>query len=196
MARQVGDPAILAYTLFATGGVMLAAGDPAEARRRLEEGLALYRASGQKASLALCLGALGGARHRLGDVAEARPLLRDALRLAGEVKAFVPKLVALALAARLLAEQSQVEEAAELWALLSGYPFVARSQWFTDVAGREIAAVVETLAPDVAAAAQALGSTRDLDSAAAEVADELERQIAAAAATWTPPARRAMGGQA
>jgi len=196
LAREVGDPGIMAYTLFAVGGVMLAADDPAEARRLLEEGLTLYRSAGQKASLASCMGMLGGARHRLGEAAEARPLLRDALRLAVEVRAFVPKLVALALAARLFAEQGQVEEAAELWALLSGHPFVAQSHWFADVAGREIAAAAETLPPDVAAAAQVLGRSRDLDSAAAEVAEELDRQIQAAAATWTPPPRRALSGQA
>ena len=196
LARQVGDPAILAYTLFAVGGVMLAADDPAGARRLLEEGLTLYRSAGQKAPLASCMGMLGGARYSLGDAAEARPMLRDALRLAVEVKAFVPKLVALALAARLLAEQGQVEEAAELWALLAGYPFVAQSHWFADVAGRQIAAAVEALPPDVAAAARLLGRTRDLDSAAADMADELDRQIAAAAATWTPPSRRDLRGQA
>jgi len=196
LVRQVGDPAIMAYTLFAVGGVMLAADDPTEARRLLEEGLSLYRSAGQKAPLASCMAMLGGARHRLGDVAEARPLLRDALRIAVEVKAFVPKLVALALAGRLLAEQGQIEEAAELWALLSGYPFVAQSHWFADVAGRQIAAAAEILPPDAAAAARVLGSSRDLDSAAAEVADELDRQVAAAAATWTPPSRRAMSGQA
>jgi len=123
-------------------------------------------------------------------------LLRDALRLAVEVKAFVPKLIALALAARLLAEQGQVEEAAELWALLSSYPFVAQSHWFADAAGRQISAAAETLLPDVAAAAQLLGRTRDLDSAAVEVADELDRQIATAAATWTPSPRRPLRGQA
>jgi len=196
LAREVDEPGIMAYTLFAVGGGMLAAGDLAEARRLVEEALALYRSTGQKASLASCMGMLGGVRHRLGDTAEARPLLRDALRLAVEVKAFVPKLVSLALAARLLAEQGQVEEAAELWALLSGYPFVAQSHWFADAAGREIAAAVEALSPDDAAAAQVLGRTRDLDSAAAEVAEELDREIGAAAATWTPPARRVMQGQA
>ena len=196
MARQVGDPAVTAYTLFAVGGVMLAAGDPAEARRLLEEGLALYRSAGQKAPLASCMAMLGGARRRLGDLDVARPLLRDALRLAVEVKAFVPKLIALALAARLLAEQGQVEEAAELWVLLSSYPFVAQSHWFADAAGRQISAAAETLLPDVAAAAQLLGRTRDLDSAAVEVADELDRQIATAAATWTPSPRRPLRGQA
>ena len=196
LARQVGEPGIMAYTLYAVGGAMLATGDPAEARRLLEEGLTLYRTTGQKASLASCMGMLGGARYRLGDLAEARPLLRDALRLAVEVKAFVPKLVTLALAARLLAEQGQIEEAAELWSLLSGYPFVAQSHWFADVAGREIVAAAETLPPDVAAAAQLLGRTRDLDSAAAEVADELDRQVATAAATWTPPPHRPLRGQA
>jgi predicted ATPase len=196
LAREVGDQGIIAYTLFAVGGGMLAAGDPAEARRLLEEGLSLYRSAGQKAPLASCMGMLGGARHRLGDVAEARPLLRDALRIAVEVKAFVPKLVSLALAAWLLAEQGQAEEAAELWALLSGYPFVAQSHWFADVAGRQIAAAAATLPPDAAAAAQLLGHTRDLDSTASEVADELDRQIAAAAATWTPPSRRVLRGEA
>jgi len=173
---------VVMRTLFVMGGVLLAAGRPAEARPMLWESSELYRAGGQQNSLAVSLGALGGAALQLGDLAAARQYLTEALRIAVALRTFVPKAVTLAFTARLLAEQGQVEQAVELYALLERYPFVNRSHFFTDAAGHPVAAAATggnaALPPDVAAGARALGQVRDLDATAAEVLADLE--------TWKP----------
>ena len=66
-----------------------------------------------------------------------------------------------------------LEQAVELYALASRYPFVANSRWFEDVAGRHIAAVAATLPPDVVTAAQERGRARDLEATVAELLVEL-----------------------
>ena len=61
----------------------------------------------------------------------------------------------------------------ELYALAASYPFVGKSRWFEDVAGKEIAAAAEGLPPEVVAAAQQHGRARDLWETAKELAVEL-----------------------
>ena len=61
------------------------------------------------------------------------------------------------------------EQAVELYALASRYPYVANSRWFEDIAGRHIAAVAATLPPDAVAAAQERGKARDLEATVAEL---------------------------
>jgi len=80
----------------------------------------------------------------------------------------------LPLAALSMADEGQTERAAEVYALVSRYPFVANSRWFEDVAGRHIAAVAATLPPEVVAAAQERGRARDLDATVEELLAELE----------------------
>jgi hypothetical protein len=81
---------------------------------------------------------------------------------------------ALPQAALLLADRGQTERAVELYALAARHPFVANSRWFEDVAGREIAALAESLPPDVVAAAQERGRGRDLWATVRELLIELE----------------------
>ena len=91
-----------------------------------------------------------------------------------EAQAFFALMFAFPAMALLLADQGEVERAVELYALVSQCPFVANSRWFEDVAGREIAAVAESLPPEVVAAAQERGQTRDLWDTARELLAELE----------------------
>jgi hypothetical protein len=75
-----------------------------------------------------------------------------------------------------LADQGKTEQAVELYALASRYPYVANSRWFEDVAGRHIAAAAATLSPDVVAAAQERGRARDLDATVKELLAELGKE--------------------
>ena len=70
--------------------------------------------------------------------------------------------------------QRGAERAVELYALASRYAHVANSRWYEDVAGKHIAAIAATLPPDVVAAAQERGKTRDLWETAAELLQELK----------------------
>jgi hypothetical protein len=65
------------------------------------------------------------------------------------------------------------ERALELHAMAKSLPFVANSQLFADVAGKPMAAVAETLPPDVAEAAQTRGRALDWWETAGELLKEL-----------------------
>jgi tetratricopeptide (TPR) repeat protein len=116
---------------------------------------------------------LACALHRLGQSDQARAHLLEALRLVPDARSFWPLLYALAVYALLLIDEGEAEQAVELYALASRYPFVANSRWFEAIAGKHIAAVAATLPPDVVAAAQERGRARDLGATVKEVLTEL-----------------------
>ena len=66
-----------------------------------------------------------------------------------------------------------MERAVELYALVSRYPFVAKSPWFEVVFGRQIDAIAASLPPEVVAAARERGRARDLHATVAELLAEL-----------------------
>jgi tetratricopeptide (TPR) repeat protein len=144
----------------------------AEARGWFQESLALYREIGERGELSWTLAVAACAARGLGDLRQARAHLDEALWTTAEIGEFAPLMHALPALALLLADQGEVEQAVELYALASRHPFVANSRWFEDVAGKHIAAVAATLPPDVVAAAQERGAARDLWDTAAELVEE------------------------
>jgi len=174
IAREVGHRQNISFALTVLGGTALAEGACAEAHDLLEEAIAADRESGRREELSFGLPELGYAARALGQLSQARQHLLKALRAGAETGFFlllVPPLPGVAL---LLADQGEVERAVELYGLASRYPFVAKSRWFEDVAGRHIAAVAATLPPEVVAAAQERGRARDLQATVAELLAELE----------------------
>jgi tetratricopeptide (TPR) repeat protein len=128
--------------------------------------------------LLLCevLSALACNALKMGQRAQARRYVVEALVIASdpdhlEIKPPVLRLTAVAL---LLCDEGQMERAVELWALASRHPFVHNSQWFHEIAGREIVAAAEALPPEVVAAAQQRGRAHDLWETAKELLSELE----------------------
>ncbi len=83
-------------------------------------------------------------------------------------------MVALSGLARLFADEGVVEKAVELEALVARHPLVAQSRWFKAVLHRPFAAVIHSLPPEVAAAAQKRGHMQDLNQKVAELLAELE----------------------
>jgi predicted ATPase/DNA-binding SARP family transcriptional activator len=172
-AREINSP------WYAVGQVLLGAEALAgarfwEARQRLHESIAAHTevpfwpmlgCPGMGQELAL----LGFAARGLGDGGQARRRVREALSKAVEHHLFLPIITALSAAALLLIDAGDAERGVEVYALVSRYPHVANSKWFEDVAGKEIAAVAESLPPEVVAAAQERGRARDLW----EMAEEL-----------------------
>ena len=65
----------------------------------------------------------------------------------------------------------------ELYALASRYPMVANWPWFDEIAGNHIAAVADSLSPEVAAAAKERGKSRDLEVTVVELLAELDGQF-------------------
>ena len=106
---------------------------------------------------------LAYAARRAGQSSEAGEHLLHALQMATEIGAFLPLVYALPAMALLLADQGEQERAIELYQLASRYPLVAKSRWFEDIVGRHIAGVAAALPPEVVAAAQECGLSRNLE---------------------------------
>jgi tetratricopeptide (TPR) repeat protein len=181
------DAAIFPYvgmSLFLLGSVALVDGAFGHAQDCLRETLTIYGEHGVAPLYTAgpgpgqVLAALGYAERRAGELENAREYLTEALGKALEGRDFRALLTALPLAALLLADggssRSEPERAVALYALASRYPFVANSQWFEDIAGKEISAVAGTLPPDVVAAAQERGRAWDLWETAAELLEGFE----------------------
>jgi predicted ATPase len=171
LARQAGWRQEAALCLQVLGEAALAEGAYAEAQGFLQESIAILRETRQL-ELSDALAVLGYAARGLDQVPQAEGHLSEALRTASEIVIF-PIITALPAIALLLVDRGEVERAVELYALASRYRRVANSRWFEDIAGNHIAAVAASLPPDVVAAAQARGQSRDLEATVAELLVEL-----------------------
>jgi hypothetical protein len=154
----------------------LAEGRVARAQERLQSSADIFR----RRSVGLIAGWIDAllvyiAREQ-GQPEKARQYLCRALRTSAKVGGFFPAIYALPAAALLLGDEGQVEEAIELYALASHYPFVANSRWFADVAGREIALASTALSPERVDAARERGRARDLWATVEELLAELEER--------------------
>jgi hypothetical protein len=108
----------------------------------------------------------------LGRVSEARGLLCEAFQIAAKGRDVRRLLYALPIAALLLADVGQAERAVEVYALACRYGFVACSRLWEDIAGRRMAALAAALPPDLVAAAQERGRSRDPWATADELLGE------------------------
>jgi tetratricopeptide (TPR) repeat protein len=174
LAREMGHQRGTAVLLLTQGTIELAEEAYGDAEELLKESIAIYREFGQQNNLAVALSCLGAAARGLSQFPQARQHLYEALETATEIQAVMPLLSALPVVALLLADLGEEEQAVELYALASRYPFAANSRWCEDVAGQHIAAVAATLPPDVVAAAQERGRARDLWTTVRELLVELE----------------------
>jgi tetratricopeptide (TPR) repeat protein len=173
-SRELNTRHDIALSLMVPGWLALAEKAYVEAREWFQESFTIWQEVGNRPVLVWPLIALGYAARGLGDIPQARQRLSEALRAIAEIGTFLPLQYALPLAALLLADRSDKEQAVELYGLASRYPGVANSCWFDDVAGSHIAAVAAALPPDVTAAAQERGRARDLEATVAELLAELE----------------------
>jgi len=172
-SRELDTRQDIAYALAVLGWLALAEKAPVEAQARLQESVTIWQEIGNRTILVWPLTILGYAARGVGDIPQARQHLSEALRAIIEIGTRLPLLFALPLAALLLADQGEKEQAVAVYALASRYPFVANSRWFEDVVGQPIAAIAATLPSDVVAAAQERGRARDLEATVAELLVEL-----------------------
>jgi tetratricopeptide (TPR) repeat protein len=163
-----------AISLFGLGDVALAQGAYEEAQRWLQESVAVLQSIGHRSNVGWPLASWAGVARGLGQPVQAREHIIASLRGAAEIGEAITPMFALPQAALLLADRGEVGRTVELYALASRHPFVANSRWFEDVAGNEIAALAESLPPDVAAAAQERGRACDLWATVEKLLVELE----------------------
>jgi len=171
--QELGLSREVAPYLDLMGTVALGEGAYDEARRWLQEGIAVFREFKMVGWLSNAVAVMGYAARGIGRPDEAQTHLAEALRRAQQLESSLPLARALPAIALLLADRGQTERAVELYALASTCPYVANSRWFEDVAGREIKALAATLPPEAITAAQERGRARDLWSAAEELLVDL-----------------------
>jgi DNA-binding SARP family transcriptional activator/predicted ATPase len=164
--REIG----MAYVIL--GMAYLGQGDYVQAEEWARKGIQQYRDLNQREELALALGLSIYAQCKLGHSRQARIYLWEILQLGLDTGGLFPILYALVAAALLLMDRGEVERALEIYALAERYPFVRKSIWFKDVAGRELSATAGSLPPEVVAATQERGRCRDLWETAAELLAE------------------------
>jgi tetratricopeptide (TPR) repeat protein len=163
MAESVGFPRGTGMGLGLLGAVALAEANYDEARTRCEASLAVWQqSSGHPSEFEGELACMALAAWGLGNRGEAWKYLRAQLAWAQESRMLMPVLFGLVAAARLLADEGQIERAIELYALVSRYPFVAHSRWFEDVARNKMASVAANLPAEVVEAARERDQARDL----------------------------------
>ena len=162
--------------LVLLGCLDLADGAHSRASQLLDDGVAVFREIKQGVDVSWGLATLAIAALGRGDTPAARKHLCGALEIAIELGAVFPLLWALPATALYLAGQGEVERAVELYALASRYPFVAKSRWFEDVAGKALSEIAATLPAERAAAARQRGQALELEATAGELLAELRSQ--------------------
>jgi tetratricopeptide (TPR) repeat protein len=185
LCRQYAPPtppeSSRARALLGLGAAALAETDYAGAKWHYEECAARLHGATYFWDLQVLNGALADlavTEWTLGHTARARHHLGEALRTvecAGGCAFSLPMVSDVFLAGGLLlSDRGEAERAVELFSLAYRLPHVSNSRWYADVFGKHMAAVEETLPPDVVAAAQERGRARDPHAAAAELLAELE----------------------
>jgi predicted ATPase len=173
-ARHLSYQNAMGLSLCVLGSIALAKAAYVEAQRFLRQSTDVLRKSEYPANLSLVLSCLAAAVCGGGDLDGSHGHLLESLQIAARIGVFLANLHALPTIAMLLVIRGDGKRAVEVYALASRYPFVANSQWFEDIVGKQIAAAAASLPPDVVAAAQARGMGRDLEATVVELLAELE----------------------
>jgi tetratricopeptide (TPR) repeat protein len=173
-ARKYGPGWCVGLNLDLQGCLDLAAGAPARAYDHFQDAIAVYRDVGERDDLAWGFSVFAFAALALGNAGEARHHLLAALQFVVDLGMYGPPVLwALPAAALLLNDEGEKERAVELYALASRYDLVAKSRWFADMVGKQIAAAADTLTAERVAILQESGRTRNLEAMAAELLAEL-----------------------
>jgi tetratricopeptide (TPR) repeat protein len=175
-ARKVGAQSTVAESLRLVGSAALAEGRYEEAQRSLLEATDGDATTPDNSYTPGILAALGRTEYTLGKLSMARAHLFEALETCVITSMGHPLLTVMPLIAVLLADDEDAslkERAVELYALASSQPFVSKSPFLEEIAGKYITAVETTLPPVVVEAAQARGRALDWWGTAQELLDEL-----------------------
>jgi tetratricopeptide (TPR) repeat protein len=170
--RAVSNFGGIGGCLCELGRIALAKEAYVKASDLFQESVVVHRDIEQPHELSRNLAFLGLAERGLGKMGQSHRHHHEALRIACEIRAFMPLVTVLPTMSLWQVDRDRAEQAVELYALASRYPHVANSRWFEDVVGRHIAAAAATLPPHVVAAAQERGSASDLWDTAAHLSTE------------------------
>ena len=136
----------------------------AEARGVLLECLLVFQEDGKAGFMARTLAGLSRAELALGNRDKAWKHALRSLKLNSEVPDFISLLYTLSVIALLLIDIGEIEQAVEVYGLVSRYAFAANSVWFEHVFGQYVEAGAAHLTPDAELAIRCRGSTRPRDT--------------------------------
>jgi tetratricopeptide (TPR) repeat protein len=165
--RDIGDYWGVAIAYNNLGRMAAELGDHVRAKHLYEEGIALYREIGIRSGLSNTLGNLGEACLKLGEHDAARQHLREALQIAHQIGATPTALKNLVELCPLLAHHGRAAESLQVLAFCLGQSAMARdTRTQAEALFSELSA---GLAPEVAAEAEEMGRSLELDTAIAAV---------------------------
>lgn len=169
LARRVGDTVGLAWAYISLGLMTLPGEHKADEALDFLEQAEMLLSRNNDSMWPAAAGLQAHALRRLGRVKQARQKIVHALVCALDTKVYHPVLLALPISALLLLDEGDVEQALEIYALAWRAEHVARSQWYREVAGRELEAAFAAVPAEVANAARKRGERLDLWETAAEL---------------------------
>jgi predicted ATPase/DNA-binding SARP family transcriptional activator len=128
----------VAFCQFIRGLAVLGEGDAGQALDLFRRSVANFDQVRHPENRGWALGPLGLAARATGDTALARRSVAGALQTGLDLGAVMPLLYGLPAAAVLVAARGDEERAADVYAALCRWGFVAGSHWFHDVVGRRL----------------------------------------------------------
>lgn len=161
LSRDNENPQDVGLSLLMLGNLALVEKSYAEAEKHLQESYSVLKEIEQN-MCAIPLIVLSYVETYLGLTREAQGHLLQTLEPASDSKHFFNAIQIIPAAALLAAGLDDVEWAVELYALACRYPYVGKSHWYDDIAGKEINQAALDLSPDVIKAAQARGNSLDI----------------------------------
>ena len=168
-ARELSDRAQEGDSCLLLSKLALVEKDYPAAWRWAHECVTLYQRAFRRSKASEAFAILACAERGLGHHEEAQRSAGSALRAESESRASWMLVFALSAIALLLADRGAVEQAVELYALVSRRPDVSQDRWFEDVVGQELARAAAALPPEMVAAARERGRTRDMETAVTEL---------------------------
>jgi predicted ATPase len=153
---------------------LLGLGRPDEALEESRRAVESFRLGGLQPDLSRALATLALVLRAVGDADSARERFTEAIQLAIEMRSPPVLMYSLPSAALLLTDGGDNDQAVAVYSLAMQNPIVANSQWFYDVAGKEIETIAGSLPPDDAEAARARGAGMDLWKTAEELLNEFK----------------------
>jgi tetratricopeptide (TPR) repeat protein len=167
----------VALSLFVLGSVELARDAYDSARQLYEESATAYEEISQREESGWAHAGLACVAYALEDLAQMKQHLYIALKMAVETQGILAGLFALPGIALWMVMRNEIALAIELYALASSYPFIARSSWFEEVAGRHIAAAAAGLPEETMKAAQERGRGLNLQHVLVEFMAKLDTAL-------------------
>lgn len=173
LAKEMNARREIALAHFLIGKAYLGQRKFERSLESLQKSVIRYQKIDQKDELSWALALIFFARRGLNQPLDMDENLVSVLRISMEIQGYFPVLCSLCGFALHCLDQGDIQIAVELIATIGCYPVVAKSAWFEDIAGREIALAAEVLPAEVILAAQKRGWVRDIWGTAKELLVEI-----------------------